>query len=114
NFNSTFLIQPVQDIHLYAHEVEGEINQQKGKALYVKFFFWIGIIILLVACFNYAGLLNISFMDRAREIGMRQIMGAGKLQLLWQFFSESLLLTSGSMLLAFILLLVTKSSVQNL
>lgn len=113
-FNSTFALQPVEDIHLYEHEVEGEMNQSKGNGLYVKFFFGIGFILLLVACFNYAGLLNISFMDRAREIGMRQMMGAGKLQLLWQFLSESMLLTGSSMLLAFFLLLVTKSSVQNL
>ncbi|MFT5886434.1 MAG: putative ABC transport system permease protein [Arcticibacterium sp.] len=113
-FNSTFKVQPVQDIHLYQNEVEGEINNAKGNGLYVKLFFWIGLIILLVACFNYAGLLNIAFMDRAKEINLRQMMGSGKLQLLWQFLSESLLLTSASMLLAFLILLVSKSSVQNL
>ena len=113
-FNSTFKVQPVQDIHLYQNEVEGEINHAKGNGLYVKLFFWTGLIILLVACFNYAGLLNIAFMDRAKEINLRQIMGSRKLQLLWQFLSESLLLTSVSILLAFLILLVSKSSVQNL
>ncbi|AWW00005.1 ABC transporter permease [Arcticibacterium luteifluviistationis] len=113
-FNSTFTLQPVQDIHLYQNEVEGEINKSKGNGLYVKLFFWIGLIILLVACFNYAGLLNIAFMDRAKEINLRQMMGSGKLQLLRQFLAESMLLTSISMLLAFLILLISKAAVQNL
>ncbi|WP_341227784.1 ABC transporter permease [uncultured Arcticibacterium sp.] len=113
-FNSSFKLQAVQDIHLYQNEVEGEINNAKGNGLYVKLFFWIGLIILIVACFNYAGLLNIAFMDRAKEINLRQMMGSGKLQLLRQFLAESMLLTSISILLAFLILLLSKSSVQNL
>ena len=105
---SDFSLQDIRDIHLYSADVEGEINKTKGNALYVKLFFWIGIFILLVACFNYAGLLNISFMDRAKEIGLRQIVGAGKLQLFVQFLTESLLLTSVSMLLAFALLWISQ------
>jgi len=106
--DSDFSLQDIKDIHLYAANVEGEINKSKGNALYVKLFFWIGIFILLVACFNYAGLLNISFMDRAKEIGLRQIVGAGKLQLFVQFLTESLLLTSVSMLFAFALLWISQ------
>lgn len=113
-FKSSFKVQAVKDIHLYQNEVEGEMNNAKGNGLYVKLFFWIGLIILLVASFNYAGLLNIAFMDRAKEINLRQIMGSGKLALLWQFLSESILLTSVSMLLAFLLLLISKFYVQNL
>lgn len=101
SFNSTFSLQTVQDIHLYEHEVEGEINKNKGNALYVNLFFWVSILILLVACFNYAGLLNIAFIDRSKEIGLRQIVGAGKSHLLRQFLSESLLLISVSMLSAY-------------
>lgn len=107
-FSSTFSLQEVKDIHLYSGIVEGEINKDKGNSLYVKLFFWIGIFILLVACFNYAGLLNIAFMDRAKEIGLRQIVGAGKIQLLWQFLSESLLLTTLSMILAYTLLWISQ------
>ncbi len=107
-FQNTFSLQDVKDIHLYKGDVESEINKNKGNSLYVKLFFWIGVFILLVACFNYAGLLNIAFMDRAKEIGLRRIVGAGKLQLLWQFLSESLLLTSVSMLFAFILLWISQ------
>ncbi len=112
-FSSTFTVQPVQDIHLYENEVEGEMNKAKGNALYVNLFFWIAIIILLVACFNYAGLLNIAFIDRFKEIALRQIVGASKSHLLRQFLSESLLLISVSMTLAYALLWMLQPMVQK-
>lgn len=112
-FKSSFYLQPIQDIHLYEGDVEGEMNKEKGNSLYVKLFFWIGILILLVACFNYAGLLNISFIDRSKEIGLRQIVGAGKGNLLGQFLTESLLLIVTAMLLAYALLWVMQPLVQN-
>jgi putative ABC transport system permease protein len=96
-FASTFSLQAVQDIHLQGKEVQGEINKAVGNPFYVKVFFWIGLVILLVACFNYAGLLNVAFMGRYREIGVRKAIGANKGQLLRQFFSESFLLTSLSL-----------------
>ena len=79
----------------------------------VRLFFWVGILILLVACFNYAGLLNIALIDRAKEIGLRQIVGAGKLHLLQQFLAESLVLITISMTLAYALLWTGQSLIQN-
>lgn len=99
-FNTQFRLQPVQDIHLYAGEVEGEINQTPGNAFYVSTFFWFGLVILLVACFNYTGLLNVAFQGRSREIGVRKAVGAGRGSLAVQFFAESLLLTVTAILLA--------------
>lgn len=107
-FTSTFSLQPVQDIHLYAQEVQGEINKSKGNIFYVKVFFWIALVILLVACFNYAGLLNVAFMGRYREIGVRKAIGANRRQLLWQLFSESVLLTTLSLVAAVTLLYMLK------
>ncbi|WP_298477425.1 ABC transporter permease [uncultured Maribacter sp.] len=112
-FKGSFWIQSIKDIHLYDNDVEGEMNKNKGNALYVKLFFWIGVLILLVACFNYAGLLNISFIDRSKEIGVRQVVGAGKFHLLRQFLSESLVLISASMILAYLLLWLMQPLIQN-
>jgi putative ABC transport system permease protein len=113
SFEHTFSLQPIHDIHLYANNVEGEINKAKGNALYVKLFFWLAIFILLVACFNYAGLQNITFMDRSKEIGLRRIVGAEKTQLLWQFLSESLILTIVSMVLAYTILWVSQPLIHR-
>ena len=96
-YRSLFSLQPIQDIHLPVGEVQGEINKAKGNPFYVKVFFWIALVILLVACFNYAGLLNVAFMGRYREIGVRKAIGANRGQLLGQLFSESVLLTGLSL-----------------
>jgi len=112
-FNSEFSVQNIQDIHLYDNNVQGEMNKAKGNGLYVTLFFWVSILILLVACFNYAGLLNIAFIDRFREIALRQIVGAGKGNLLKQFLSESLLLISVSIALAYLLLWLLQPWVQK-
>ena len=103
-FNSTFALQSIRDIHLYAHEVDGEMNKSKGNLFYINIFFWIALMILLVACFNYTGLLNVAFMGRSKEIGVRKVVGAGQGQLLWQFLMESLLLTSLSLVIAILAL----------
>lgn len=113
NYNSIYSLQTVQDIHLYDGDVEREFNKNKGSKLYVRLFFWIGLLILLVACFNYAGLLNIAFMDRSKEIGLRQIIGAEKKQLLGQFLTESFLLVAVSMGLAYALLWVSQPLVKS-
>ncbi|MEO8765387.1 MAG: FtsX-like permease family protein [Ginsengibacter sp.] len=113
-FQSNFILQPVQDIHLYKTEVQGEINKSKGNAFYITIFFWIAVVVLLVACFNYTGLLNVSFINRAKEIGVRKIIGAGRSQLLWQFFTESFLLTSIALLLAICILQVSRHTITNL
>lgn len=113
DYDSDFVVQPVQDIHLYEAEVQREFNKNKGNKLYVKLFFWIALLILLVACFNYAGLLNIAFMDRSKEIGLRQIIGAEKGQLLWQFLTESLVLVSISMTFAYLLLWSSQPMIKN-
>lgn len=112
-FSSEYSIQSVQDIHLYENEVEREINKNKGNGMYVRLFFWVGLLILLIACFNYAGLLNIAFIDRSKEIGLRQIVGASKFQLLKQFLVESTLLISVAMLLAYGFLLLGQPLIQN-
>ena len=113
-FRSSFILQPVQDIHLYKNEVQGEINKNKGNAFYVNIFFWIAIVVLLVACFNYTGLLNVSFINRSKEIGVRKVIGAGRVQLLWQFFTESFLLTSVALVLAILILQVSRYTITNL
>jgi putative ABC transport system permease protein len=107
-FDSRFALQPVQDIHLYKGDVESEINKSKGNAFYVKMFFWVALIVLLVACFNYTGLLNVAFINRSKEIGVRKAIGAGRRQLLTQFLVETFLLTCTAMLLSAIILQLLK------
>ena len=60
----------------------------------------IGVLILLIACFNFTNLSTARAMVRAREISLRKVMGARRLQLMSQFLGESLLLAVMSLVLA--------------
>ncbi|MCA0235161.1 MAG: ABC transporter permease [Bacteroidetes bacterium] len=103
-FSTQFHLQPVEDIHLEEANVDGGVNWMPGNAFYVRIFFWVALVILLVACFNYTGLLNVSYLERSREIGVRKAIGAARSSLLFQFLVESMLLTGTSLLLEMALL----------
>jgi putative ABC transport system permease protein len=97
-----YILQPIKDIHLRSN-IQGELaanNQIK----YVYLFLSIAIIVLLIASFNYMNLTTARSSGRAREIGIRKIVGADKKQLLKQFIGESVIISFIS--LAFALLIV--------
>lgn len=97
-----FSLQPLTDIHLYSHtKYEMEPN---GDMQYVYIFSALALFILLLACVNFTNLSTARAVKRAREVGIRKVMGSLKKQLIIQFLSESVLLTFLSMLSAFGLL----------
>jgi putative ABC transport system permease protein len=77
---------------------------EKGQRSSVALFAAIGLLVLLMAAMNYVSLSTARAQTRAREAGIRRIIGAGKTQLFSQYISESLLLSAASLLLALILL----------
>ena len=85
-----YLIQPLNQIHLRPG-LNFDIAATGGKNN-VYIFATIGIIILLLACVNYANLAVVRSVKRAREVGMRKVVGALRGQLAGQFLSESVLL----------------------
>lgn len=101
-----FTLQPVTDIHLYSHtKYELEPN---GDIQYVYIFSALALFILLLACVNFTNLSIARSVKRAKEVGIRKVMGSGKMQLIKQFLSESVLMSFCAMLLAagFIILLL--------
>lgn len=97
-----FSLQPLTDIHLYSHtKYELEPN---GDIQYVYIFSALALFILLLACVNFTNLSTARVVKRAREVGIRKMMGSLKKQLIIQFLTESVLLTFLSMLIAFALL----------
>lgn len=84
-------LQPVKDIHLRSHlthelETNGNINQ-------VYIFSGVSLLILLIACINFMNLTTARSLARAKEVGIRKTLGAGKVKLVFQFLSESFLIT---------------------
>lgn len=97
-----FLLQPITRIHLYSH-TKFEL-EPGGDIQYVYIFSALAIFILLLACVNFTNLSTARAFKRAREVGIRKVMGSVKKQLVIQFLSESVLLTLFAMLFAFGLL----------
>ncbi|MEP6596486.1 MAG: ABC transporter permease, partial [Ginsengibacter sp.] len=98
-------LQKLTDIHLYSHtDFEVEPN---GDIKRVYIFSAIALFILLIACINYMNLSTARSALRAREIGIRKVVGARKTELIMQFLSESVLITWGGNLIAFCLLYIS-------
>ncbi len=91
--------QNIADIHLNSNLLdEWQANSSKT---YVKLFAIIALFILLIACINFMNLTTAQSTKRAKEVGMRKVMGAEKGQLLSQFLGESFIVTLLSFVLAF-------------
>lgn len=90
---------PLTDIHLYSNaNQEAEVN---GNGQVVSFLFLIGIFIILIAWINYINLATARSVERAKEVGVRKVLGAGRSSLVRQFLAESFLLNFISLVIAF-------------
>lgn len=92
-------LQPLEEIHLES-KLDYEMGPNSDKA-YVYVFTTIAIFILLISCFNFINLTTARSTRRAREIGMRKILGGYRTQLIGQFLSESVITSLVSLVLAF-------------
>ena len=93
-----FYLQPVTDIHLES-DIVAEI-EANGDIQFVYIFTAIGIFILLIASINYMNLATARSSNRAKEVGIRKVMGAYKPQLMLQFLSESIIIALIAVVLA--------------
>ena len=94
-----FTLQPLTDIHLYGNtKSELEAN---GDIQYVYIFSALAIFILLLACVNFTNLSTARAVKRAREIGVRKVLGSVKKQLIVQFLVESVVITFLALICAY-------------
>lgn len=98
---ATFQLQPLTKIHL-APELQGDLPGH-GNAQYVNIFFIIAVLILVVACINFMNLATARSARRAKEIGLRKVVGAVRGQLILQFLSESVFISFLSLALALVI-----------
>ncbi|MGB5926772.1 MAG: ABC transporter permease, partial [Cyclobacteriaceae bacterium] len=91
-------LQPLEDIRLY-----GAGNDGEGTIRFVTTFSIVALLILIVACFNFMNLSTARALRRAREVGVRKVIGARREQLISQFLTESMLITLISLILGLLI-----------
>jgi putative ABC transport system permease protein len=115
NANHVFLsLQRLRDIHLRSKHIMWEINWMKGDIMYIYYFSIIMVFILLVACINFVNLSTARSVSRAREVGVRKVIGANKLQLIRQFIGESLFFFICAFFLAIALVQTIKPVLESI
>lgn len=85
------VLLPLTDWHLYSEYKDGVASG--GLISYVRIFGVIGILVLLIACINFTNLSTARSEKRAREVGVRKVVGSTRNNLILQFLVESVLLT---------------------
>jgi putative ABC transport system permease protein len=107
-----FTLQALTSIHLHSNlqiELAGGGNRQ-----YVNIFFIVAIFIMVVACINFMNLTTARSARRAKEVGLRKVVGAVRWQLAGQFLGEALLISFFSLLVAMILVWLALPSFNEL
>lgn len=107
-----FELQPMADIHLYSNFIgEAEVNGD-GDSVYALLV--ISFFIVLIAWVNYINLATAKSMERAREVGLRKVLGSQKGQLIRQFLTESFLVNLFAVILAFLIVALVLPGFANL
>ena len=84
-----FELEPFNRVHLYS-EFDG--FEPNNSIVYIHILEGVALLILVIACFTYINLNTARSIERAREVGVRKVIGAGNSQLFWQFIGESMML----------------------
>lgn len=96
--------QALSDIHLHSSEVLFEINNRKSDIGNVYIMFAIALMVIILACFNYINLVTARSASRAKEIGIRKVVGSVKGQLITQHLTESIFMVFMAFITSMILI----------
>ena len=97
----TYSLEPYSQVHLHS-QVENTF-EPNGNIAYLYIFSIVALLILVIACVTYLNLTTARATERAKEVGMRKVLGAARKQLFEQFMTESAMLTVVALLLSIVL-----------
>jgi putative ABC transport system permease protein len=104
-FERAYFLQPLKDIHLYSH-LRFEL-EENGSAQTIYFLSLTALAILLIAWINYVNLSTARSIERAKEVGLRKVVGAGPWSLVRQFLIESFVVNTIAVLSALLIMELT-------
>jgi len=99
--NAKILIQPITDVHLYSASIDDRLD--KGDIKFVWLFGAIAVFILVIACINFINLSTARSANRAKEVGLRKVVGSNRTALVKQFLTESLVFSVLSFVMGFVI-----------
>ncbi len=106
-------LQPVTDIHLKSQDILFDgYHMNKGDATYVYALAAVALFVLLIAAFNFMNLTTAQSTTRAKEVGIRKVLGSGKKKLIGQHLTESVTLSVVSLAIALLLVVLLSRSVD--
>lgn len=112
NVKTAISVLPLTDIHLYSnYNQEAEVN---GNGQSVSFLFLIAFFIIGIAWINYINLATARSLERAREVGVRKVVGAVRKNLVLQFLIESVILNLTALIVALLLAILLTPSFNQL
>lgn len=114
HYATRFRLQALTDMHLRSDYSIDLYGVSKDTSLYVYLFPLIAVLILLIAFINFVNLTVARTSTRAREVGIRKVMGARKMDLIKQFFGESILLAIIALIFAVVLVYLLLPLFNNL
>lgn len=108
----TVQLQPLKEIHFDARY--GNYNNRTVTRNTILLLSLIGIFLLITACINFINLATAQASKRSREVGVRKVLGAGKAELIRNFMGEAVIITAVSLLISFVIALISFPKVAGL
>ena len=104
NITLSYILEPITRIHLYS--TNANEPEPTGSITYVYIFGIVAIFLVLIAAMNYMNLATARSTKRAREVGLRKVVGSRRSPLVLQFLSESMAFTFISLIISIILIIL--------
>ena len=101
SFRTELALQPYPEKYLHSSFKNGYVDG--GRVEYVNLFMVVAVFILLIACINFMNLATAQSAKRAKEVGLRKVVGAARSSIVKQFIGEALLLTLFAIIIAIVL-----------
>lgn len=112
DIKAEYYLQPLRDIHLHS-DLVAEI-EPNSDIKYVYIFSAIALFILIIASINFMNLSTARSAGRAKEVGIRKVLGSYRRQLIGQFLTESMILSFISMIIAVLMVIASLSFFNNI